>query len=91
MHLKPLKLSQPVNEMANRMAALTPGFTGADIANICNEAAIVAARRNKAAVDLQDFEVSRYVDGYRRHHHMLMIIMLHLCTYTPPHRRQLSV
>ena len=36
-----------------RLAALTPGFTGADIANICNEAAILAARRNKTMVDLK--------------------------------------
>ena len=39
-----------------RLAALTPGFTGADIANICNEAAITAARRSKKKVDLTDFE-----------------------------------
>ncbi len=56
-HLKPLKLAGQMQEVANRMAALTPGFTGADICNICNEAAIVAARGNKTAVDLKDFEV----------------------------------
>lgn len=56
-HLKPLKLAGALEEVANRMAALTPGFTGADIHNICNEAAIVAARGNKTAVELKDFEV----------------------------------
>lgn len=44
------------SEYAQRLAALTPGFTGADIANICNEAAITAARRSKKKVDLSDFE-----------------------------------
>ena len=56
-HLRPLKLSATIEEVANRLAALTPGFSGADISNICNEAAIVAARRNKTAVDMVDFEV----------------------------------
>lgn len=56
-HLRPLKLSATIDEVANRLAALTPGFSGADISNICNEAAIVAARRNKTAVDMVDFEV----------------------------------
>jgi SpoVK/Ycf46/Vps4 family AAA+-type ATPase len=56
-HLRPLKMSAPIDEVANRMAALTPGFSGADISNICNEAAIVAARGNKTAVELVDFEV----------------------------------
>lgn len=41
---------------AGRLAALTPGFSGADIANVCNEAALVAARTNKTAVDMVDFE-----------------------------------
>lgn len=44
--------SEPIAYSA-RLAALTPGFTGADIANICNEAAILAARRNKTMVDLK--------------------------------------
>ena len=60
MHLRGLKLAAGLEEVANRMAALTPGFTGADISNICNEAAIVAARRNKTAVDLVDFEVGAF-------------------------------
>ena len=51
------------------MAALTPGFTGADIANICNEAAIVAARGNKTSVELKDFELAteRIIAGLESH------------------------
>lgn len=55
-YLKKLTLNAPIDHFAARLAALTPGFAGADIANICNEAAIIAARRSKAAVDLKDFE-----------------------------------
>jgi ATP-dependent 26S proteasome regulatory subunit len=54
---RPLKLAGTIEEYAGRLAALTPGFAGADIANIANEAAIVAARRNKTQIDLSDFEV----------------------------------
>lgn len=45
-HLKPLTLdiTQSIEEYANRLATLTPGFSGAEIANLCNEAAILAAR-----------------------------------------------
>ena len=45
-----------IDVVASRLAGLTPGFSGADIANICNEAAIVAARRNADAVIMDDFE-----------------------------------
>jgi len=58
-HLKPLKLDSnlDVEEVARRLSALTPGFAGADIANICNEAAIFAARRSaKDGVAIEDFE-----------------------------------
>mmetsp|Transcript_32031 Transcript_32031/g.49645 ORF Transcript_32031/g.49645 Transcript_32031/m.49645 type:complete len:99 (-) Transcript_32031:343-639(-) len=40
------------------MATLTPGFSGADIANLCNEAAILAARKNKSYIDTDDFEMA---------------------------------
>jgi len=51
-HLKPIKLdaSKTTDEYAKRLATLTPGFSGADISNLCNEAAILAARKNKEAV-----------------------------------------
>merc|ERR1711865_1009790 len=46
-HLKGLKLSDSKVEISERMSALTPGFSGADIANVCNEAALIAARNNE--------------------------------------------
>lgn len=46
----------PAEDVAGRLAGLTPGFAGADIANVCNEAAIVAARRKAEAVTMEDFE-----------------------------------
>ena len=66
-HLEPLKLSdeRTISKYANRLATLTPGFSGADIANICNEAAIVAARKNRTSVTPKDFEeaVERIIGG----------------------------
>ena len=66
-HLKPLKLSdeRTIDKYAKRLASLTPGFSGADIANICNEAAILAARNNRDAVTPYDFEmaVERVIGG----------------------------
>jgi len=55
-HLLGLTLAGPISDYSSRLAALTPGFVGADIANMCNEAAIVAARANKVKVELVDFE-----------------------------------
>jgi len=57
-HLKPVTLHKDLKreEVAKRMASLTPGFAGADIANICNEAAIFGARRAAESVEMQDFE-----------------------------------
>ncbi|MCO6476674.1 MAG: ATP-dependent zinc metalloprotease FtsH [Phaeodactylibacter sp.] len=52
-HTKPLKLSEEID--LDTLASQTPGFSGADIANVCNEAALIAARRNKDAVDMRDF------------------------------------
>eukprot|EP00602_Paraphysomonas_sp_CaronLab_P007122 CAMPEP_0185030138 /NCGR_PEP_ID=MMETSP1103-20130426/16918_1 /TAXON_ID=36769 /ORGANISM="Paraphysomonas bandaiensis, Strain Caron Lab Isolate" /LENGTH=812 /DNA_ID=CAMNT_0027565135 /DNA_START=122 /DNA_END=2560 /DNA_ORIENTATION=+ len=57
-HLKNIKLAGPLEEFSPRLAALTPGFSGADIANICNEAAIHAGRENKKSVDMIDFEMA---------------------------------
>jgi AFG3 family protein len=55
-HLKAIKLSPAVSAM--ELAEMTPGFAGADIANICNEAALIAARRSKTEVDIDDFNYS---------------------------------
>jgi cell division protease FtsH len=52
-HLRPLHLAGDLN--VDILAAQTPGFSGADIANICNEAALIAARRGKESVEMQDF------------------------------------
>ncbi len=65
-HLKPLKLASDVNP--ERLATQTAGFAGADIANICNEAALIAARKDKTAVDMQDFQdaVDRVIGGLEK-------------------------
>ena len=57
-HLKGLNLSGPPADYAGRLAGLTPGMAGADIQNVCNEAAIVAARRAAESVSYADFEAA---------------------------------
>jgi len=57
-HMKHIKLAGEAEVFAQRMAALTPGFAGADIANICNEAAIQAARGAGASVTMKNFEAA---------------------------------
>jgi AFG3 family protein len=57
-YLKGITLDGEAEQYSARLAALTPGFSGADISNICNEAAIIAARRNKTKVDIKDFETA---------------------------------
>ncbi|GGD32839.1 ATP-dependent zinc metalloprotease FtsH [Flavobacterium orientale] len=65
-HLKPLKKQEGLD--TEFLAKQTPGFSGADIANVCNEAALIAARNNKTAVDKQDFldAVDRIVGGLEK-------------------------
>lgn len=66
-HLKPLtKLAVDVD--ARKLAAQTPGFAGAEIANVCNEAALIAARKGKEQVDMQDFQdaVDRVIGGLEK-------------------------
>lgn len=65
-HLTPLKLGTDVD--SDFLAKQTPGFSGADIANVCNEAALVAARKNKDVVEKQDFldAVDRIVGGLEK-------------------------
>lgn len=64
-HLKSLKLTQPGSFYSQRLAELTPGFSGADIANICNEAALHAAREGHQSVHTSNFEyaVERVIAG----------------------------
>ena len=65
-HLKPIKLSE--NMDINFLARQTPGFSGADIANVCNEAALIAARKSKKKVEKQDFldAVDRIIGGLEK-------------------------
>lgn len=65
-HLKPIKTASEVD--AKKLSAQTPGFAGAEIANVCNEAALIAARRNKEHVDMQDFQdaIDRVIGGLEK-------------------------
>ena len=65
-HLKPIKLVE--NMDINFLARQTPGFSGADIANVCNEAALIAARKSKKQVEKQDFldAVDRIIGGLEK-------------------------
>jgi AFG3 family protein len=70
-HLKPIKIAGDVD--AHKLAAQTPGFAGAEIANVCNEAALIAARRNKQAVEMQDFNdaIDRVIGGLEKRNKLI--------------------
>ncbi len=65
-HLKPIKLAKDLD--VKKLAAQTPGFAGAEIANVCNEAALIAARKDKNEVDIQDFQdaIDRVIGGLEK-------------------------
>ena len=65
-HLKPLKLAEDIDR--NFLARQTPGFSGADIANVCNEAALIAARKNKKQIEKQHFldAMDRIIGGLEK-------------------------
>jgi len=65
-HLRPLKLAEDLD--IKKLARQTPGFSGADIANVCNEAALIAARNGKEKVDAEDFNaaVDRIIGGLEK-------------------------
>jgi cell division protease FtsH len=65
-HLKPIKVSQTLN--IHKLAEQTPGFAGADIANVCNEAALIAARKGKEMVEMSDFQdaIDRVIGGLEK-------------------------
>lgn len=69
-HLRPIKLDPSLDKdaLARKMAAATPGFTGADIANVCNEAALIAARFLNPAVNAKHFEqaIDRVIGGLEK-------------------------
>lgn len=72
-HLRPIKLSPEVDPAF--LAKQTPGFSGADIANVCNEAALIAARNNKDLVDKQDFldAVDRIIGGLEKKNKIISV------------------
>uniref|UniRef100_UPI003F69685D ATP-dependent zinc metalloprotease FtsH n=1 Tax=Sediminibacterium sp. TaxID=1917865 RepID=UPI003F69685D len=65
-HLGPIKVSETLD--LHKLAEQTPGFAGADIANVCNEAALIAARKGKEAVDMSDFQdaIDRVIGGLEK-------------------------
>jgi len=65
-HLVPIKVSEKLD--LHKLAEQTPGFAGADLANVCNEAALIAARKNKEAVDMSDFNdaIDRVIGGLEK-------------------------
>ena len=65
-HLRPLKLNDDVN--VKNLAAQTPGFAGAEIANVCNESALIAARKNKESIEMSDFQdaIDRVIGGLEK-------------------------
>ncbi|GAA0138600.1 metalloprotease [Lithospermum erythrorhizon] len=68
LYLKKIKLDQEPSYFSQRLAALTPGFAGADIANVCNEAALIAARRDEKLVKLDHFDaaIDRIIGGLEK-------------------------
>jgi len=71
-HLKPIKIAQDLN--IHKLAVQTPGFAGADIANICNEAALIAARNGKSTVDMDDFNaaIDRVIGGLEKKNKIIL-------------------
>ncbi|KAJ3053202.1 AAA ATPase afg3 [Rhizophlyctis rosea] len=58
LHLRPIKTTEDIDRLSKKLAALTPGFSGADVANVCNEAAIIAARGMADTVTEKHFEAA---------------------------------
>ncbi|WP_114789881.1 ATP-dependent zinc metalloprotease FtsH [Niabella yanshanensis] len=71
-HLKEIKTSQNLD--IHKLAAQTPGFAGADIANVCNEAALIAARNGKTEVEMQDFNdaIDRIIGGLEKKNKIIL-------------------
>ena len=71
-HLLPIKVSQTLD--THKLAEQTPGFAGADIANVCNEAALIAARNGKEAVDMSDFQdaIDRVIGGLEKKNKIIL-------------------
>lgn len=71
-HLKPIKHSEKLD--IHKLAEQTPGFAGADIANVCNEAALIAARKGKEQVDMDDFQdaIDRVIGGLEKRNKIIL-------------------
>jgi AFG3 family protein len=71
-HLKGIKISETLD--IHKLAEQTPGFAGADIANVCNEAALIAARKGKSAVDMSDFQdaIDRVIGGLEKKNKIIL-------------------
>lgn len=71
-HMKPLKLAPDID--AKKLSTQTPGFAGAEIANVCNEAALIAARRSKEAIDMLDFQdaIDRVIGGLEKKNKIIL-------------------
>ncbi|CAI9108135.1 OLC1v1007663C1 [Oldenlandia corymbosa var. corymbosa] len=73
LYLKKIKLDQEPSYYSQRLAALTPGFAGADIANVCNEAALIAARKEQTKVQIEHFDaaIDRIIGGLEKKHKVI--------------------
>lgn len=71
-HLKPIKRSETLD--IHKLAEQTPGFAGADIANVCNEAALIAARKGKEQVEMDDFQdaIDRVIGGLEKKNKIIL-------------------
>ena len=72
-HMKGIVLAKPAEEYATRLATLTPGFSGADIANVCNEAALIASREGSDHVTMRHFEqaIDKIIGGLEKKNKVL--------------------
>ncbi|PVU97435.1 hypothetical protein BB561_000533 [Smittium simulii] len=74
-HLNPIKTTEDISKISKKLSAMTPGFSGADIANVCNEAALIAARVGAESVVLKHFEdaIERVIAGLEKKTKVLSI------------------
>ena len=72
-HLRPIKTNEDIEKISRKLAALTPGFSGADVANVCNEAALIAARNLADSVTANHFElaIERVIAGLEKKSRLL--------------------
>ena len=80
-HLKNIKISESVNPF--ELSEMTPGFASAEIANVCNEAALIAARRNKEEVDMDDFNyaLDRVIGGLEKKNKLISPVEKEIIAY----------